>query len=107
VTTTAWRTARANGLVSRDNPLTARVFVNRLWHQHFGQGIVATPSDFGTLGAAPTHPELLDWLALQLSEGKWSIKGVQRLILKSNAYRQTSLREDARAQEIDTTNSLL
>jgi hypothetical protein len=72
------------------NPLPTRVISNRLWHLHFGQGIVATPNDFGASGARPTHPELLDWLALRLIERGWSLKALHRLIVTSAAYRQSS-----------------
>ena len=77
-------------MTRRDNPLTARVIVNRLWQHHFGVGIVATPSDFGVMGEAPTHPELLDWLAVEFVESGWSLKHVQRLMVLSAAYRQDS-----------------
>ena len=76
-------------IASPRNPLTARVIVNRLWHYHFGTGLVATPSDFGKMGAAPSHPELLDWLANELIGSGWSLKHVQRLIATSYAYRQS------------------
>ncbi len=72
------------------NPLTARVLVNRLWLHHFGEGIVATPSDFGANGSPPSHPELLDWLAVEMMERGWSIKAIQRLIVLSATYRQSS-----------------
>lgn len=84
------RLALAEWLVSSNNPLTARVIVNRIWQHHFGQGIVRTPSDFGKLGARPTHPELLDYLAGELIRNGWSLKHVHRLILTSNTYRQSS-----------------
>jgi cytochrome c553 len=84
------RVALANWIVSPKNPLTARVIVNRLWHYHFGRGIVATPSDFGAMGFRPTHPELLDWLAAELIAHKWSLKHIHRLILTSQTYRQSS-----------------
>jgi mono/diheme cytochrome c family protein len=80
----------AKAIASRDNPLTARVFVNRVWQNHFGQGIVRTPSDFGHQGERPTHPELLDYLASTFMDGAWSIKKLQRLIVTSETYRQTS-----------------
>ncbi len=90
------RLALAEWIASKDNPLTARVIVNRLWQFHFGKGFVATPSDFGKAGVAPTHPELLDWLARELVEQKWSLKHVHRLILNSATYRQSSApRSDA------------
>ena len=77
-------------LTSPANPLTARVIVNRLWQHHFGRGIVGTPNDFGTRGDRPTHPELLDWLALDLVEHGWTLKRVHRLMVTSTAYRQAS-----------------
>lgn len=80
----------AQWIASRDNPLTARVIVNRIWHLHFGEGLVRTPSDFGVMGYPPTHPELLDWLAdWFVTEGDWSLKRLHRLILTSNAYRMS------------------
>ena len=82
------RLALAKWLVDPENPLTPRVLVNRLWHYHFGTGIVDTPSDFGKLGGQPTHPELLDWLARRLLEHGWKLKPLQREILLSQAYRQ-------------------
>ncbi len=94
------RTALANWLASPTNPLTARVMVNRIWHHHFGRGIVATPSDFGFMGEAPTHPELLDWLASEFVRGGWSLKHMHRLIMTSNTYRQSSgYREEAAAAD--------
>lgn len=86
----ARRLALADWLASPDNPLTARVIVNRIWQHHFGNGLVATPSDFGAMGVAPTHPELLDWLASTLIQKGWSLKAIHRLILNSNTYRQSS-----------------
>jgi hypothetical protein len=80
----------AEWLVRPDNPLTARVIVNRLWQHHFGRGIVATPSNFGTRGASPTHPELLDHLAARLVEGGWSLKAIHRQILTSRTWRLSS-----------------
>jgi hypothetical protein len=80
----------AEWLVSRDNPLTARVAVNRFWAQLFGVGIVATEEDFGLQGALPTHPELLDWLAVEFMDHKWDIKGVLKTIVMSATYRQSS-----------------
>ena len=84
------RLALANWIVDQRNPLTSRVIVNRLWHHHFGTGIVDTPSDFGVNGGRPTHPELLDWLACELIESGWNLKHIQRLILTSASYRQSS-----------------
>jgi len=77
-------------MVTDASALTARVLVNRLWHYHFGTGIVATPGDFGGNGEPPSHPELLDWLADELIRSGWSIKHLQRQILLSSTYRQTS-----------------
>jgi hypothetical protein len=77
-------------ITSPKNPLTARVIVNRLWQQHFGVGLVATPSDFGYLGSAPTHPELLDWLATELIRQDWSLKAIQRMLVTSATYRTAS-----------------
>ena len=84
------RVALANWIIDPANPLTARVIVNRIWHYHFGRGLVATPSDFGAMGFRPSHPELLDWLAAELVEHGWSLKHLHRLILTSKTYRQSS-----------------
>jgi hypothetical protein len=84
------RTALADWLVSDRNPLTARVIVNRVWQWHFGQGLVRTPNDFGTRGERPTHPELLDWLAVDFVENRWSLKRLHRRILLSTAYQMSS-----------------
>ena len=100
------RTALAGWLTSDDNPLTARVMANRLWHYHFGQGIVRTPSDFGLMGERPTHPELLDWLALEFQRGGWSIKQMHRLIMNSQTYQQSSEFRQAASDE-DPLNRLL
>ncbi len=80
----------ADAIASADNPLTGRVIVNRLWQQHFGNGLVRTPSNFGVLGERPTHPELLDWLAGELVYGDWGLKRLQRQIVTSATYRQVS-----------------
>jgi hypothetical protein len=80
----------ARWLVSPENPLTARVTVNRLWAELFGQGLVLTPEDFGIKGERPTHPELLDWLAVEFVEGRWSVKSLLRQIVLSATYRQSS-----------------
>jgi len=93
IKSTGRRRALANWIASPDNPLTARVIVNRIWQQRFGRGIAASANDFGKLGEKPTHPELLDWLAATFIEKGWSIKELDRLILHSAAYRQTALRE--------------
>ena len=100
------RLAMADWIVSRDNPLTARVMVNRLWQFHFGTGIVDTPSDFGLNGAKPSHPELLDWLAVEFMESGWSIKHIHRLILNSKTWRQSS-RPVAKAMQVDAAGRLL
>jgi hypothetical protein len=108
------RLVLAKWVVDPSNPLTARVIVNRLWQHHFGRGIVATPSDFGRMGAAPTHPELLDWLAAELVQGPvpserseskgWRLKPIHRLIVTSAAYRQGSAsRPDALAVDAGST----
>jgi hypothetical protein len=87
---TGRRTALAKLLTDAQNPLTARVMVNRIWHYHFGRGIVGTPSDFGMKGDRPTHPELLDWLASEFVNNGWSIKYMHRLIMTSETYKQGS-----------------
>jgi mono/diheme cytochrome c family protein len=84
------RMALARWIVDPANPLTRRVIVNRLWHWHFGQGIVNTPSDFGFGGSKPSHPELLDWLAGELLDQQWSLKAIHRLIVTSETYQQSS-----------------
>jgi hypothetical protein len=120
----------ARWLTSRDSPLTARVMVNRVWQHHFGRGLVATPNDFGKHGAAPTHPELLDWLAAAFVSGEgrgergeeksptpsplppplsptpWSLKRLHYLMVTSNAYRQASSPEPRKAK-VDPENRLL
>ncbi|MEC9094882.1 MAG: DUF1549 and DUF1553 domain-containing protein, partial [Planctomycetota bacterium] len=95
----------ANAIVDEKNPLTARVYVNRIWQHHFGKAIVRTPSNFGKLGEAPTHPDLLDWLATTILENG-SLKHLHRLILNSATYRM-SARFDARAFEMDGDNRFL
>ncbi len=94
------RLALAEWIASKDNPLTARVIVNRLWQFHFGRGFVSTPSDFGAAGVKPTHPELLDWLSDQLMSHGWSLKHVHRLILLSATYQQSGEPNEA-AMKID------
>lgn len=84
------RLALARWLTDRSHPLTARVLVNRLWQQHFGVGLVATPEDFGMRGERPSHPELLDWLAVELMESGWDVKHIQRLIVTSSTFRQST-----------------
>ena len=87
---TGRRKALAEWIASPENPLTARVMVNRIWQNHFGEGIVRTPNNFGKMGEAPTHPELLDWLATEFVRQGWSVKAMQRLILNSEAYQRSS-----------------
>jgi mono/diheme cytochrome c family protein len=85
------RTIFANWVTSKDNPLTARVIVNRLWQHHLGKGIVASSNDFGKFGTPPTHPELLDWLATDFMANGWKMKRVHKMIMMSNVYQQASL----------------
>lgn len=96
----------ANWIASADNPLTARVIVNRIWQGHFGRGIVATPNDFGTRGAPPSNQALLDYLAYQLIDKGWSIKAIHREILLSHAYRLASADSSAN-DEIDAENDFI
>ena len=96
----------ANWLVSDENPLTARVIVNRVWQHHFGNGLVRTPSNFGRIGQQPTHPELLDWLASWFRREGWSLKGLHRLILTSNTYRMSKRWRDTYGEE-DPENEYL
>jgi hypothetical protein len=96
----------AEWLADPRNPLTARVMVNRIWQWHFGEGLVRTPSNFGKLGAIPTHPELLDWLARKFIDSGWSVKAMHRLILGSNTYRM-SVHASPEALEKDPENRLL
>ncbi len=103
---TGRRSALAAWLTDPKNPLVARVMVNRIWHYNFGHGIVATPGDFGRMGAKPTHPELLDYLASYFVENGWSIKKVNRLILLSSTYQQSSA-FDAKKAEADPDDKLL
>ena len=91
--TTGRRTALANWIVSKDNPLTARVMVNRVWQHLFERGLVATPADFGATGEKPTHPELLDWLAADFQENGWRVKHLVKRLVTSAAYQQASVAE--------------
>ena len=102
---TGQRRALARWLTSSDNPLTARVMVNRIWQYHFGRGLVDTPSNFGLNGSRPTHPDLLDWLAAEFIESGWSIKQMHRLIMTSAVYRQS--RETNGGLRRGTDNRLL
>jgi hypothetical protein len=105
------RLALAGWMTDKKNPATARVLVNRLWQHHFGRGIVPTPNEFGKLGEAPTHPDLLDWLAAEFASPStvgatpWSIKRMHRMILRSNAYRMSS-KGDEQALRVDPANTL-
>jgi hypothetical protein len=105
----------AKWIASKENPLTARVIVNRIWQQHFGRGIVSTPNDFGTRGERPTHPELLDWLACELMQptiqignhkpAEWSLKHIHRLIVTSETYKQST--NETHGARVDPDNKLL
>jgi len=105
--TSGYRLALARWLIQPNHPLTSRVIVNRIWQQHFGNGIVATPENFGHLGAKPTHPELLDWLATEFVQQKWSIKTLHKLIMTSSVYRQGSHFDPVAMSEKDPDNALL
>jgi hypothetical protein len=109
VASTGRRAALARWLTRPDHPLTARVMVNRLWQHHFGVGIVATSNDFGAQGTPPTHPNLLDWLAVEMVESGWDLKHLHRLMVLSAAYRQDSALgpAHARALKVDRDNALL
>jgi hypothetical protein len=96
----------ARWLVKPQNPLTSRVIVNRIWQQYFGRGIVETENDFGAQGTPPSHPELLDWLAVEFMEQKWSLKSMHRLIVTSRTYRQSSA-DRPELREKDPSNYLL
>ena len=100
----------AQWLTNPDHPLTARVFVNRLWQHHFGRGIVATPNDFGTRGSRPSHPELLDYLASEFIAKGWKVKDMHRMMVLSNTYRQSSTNPKpgtSQAKSVDPDNKLL
>jgi cytochrome c553 len=97
----------AEAIAAKDNPLTARVMANRVWQQHFGQGIVGTPSNFGQLGDRPTHPELLDFLATELVKSGWSIKKLHRRIMLSSVYQLASETPSEKVRTIDAENRLL
>ena len=104
--TSGRRLALARWLTQANHPLTARVMVNRIWQHHFGTALVSTPGNFGSLGARPTHPRLLDWLATEFVRAGWSIKAMHRLMVTSAAYRQSS-QATAQARRIDPGNVLL
>ena len=101
------RLGLARWLVSRHNPLTARVIVNRLWAEMFGRGLVSTVEDFGTRGEYPTHPELLDWLAVEFVESGWNVKHMLRLMATSRTFLQKAAARNARAGQVDPQNRLL
>ncbi len=105
------RAALAKWITAPENALTWRSIVNRVWHYHFGRGIVETPNDFGKMGGAPSHPELLDWLAIWFrDEAKGSLKALHKLIVTSRTYRQSSVADEdlmRRASELDAANTLL
>jgi hypothetical protein len=105
--TSGRRRVLAEWIASPQNPLTARVIVNRLWQHHFGRGIVATPSDFGKTGLPPSHPELLDWLAAELVKDGWHFKRIHKLIMTSRTYVQSSRVRDEKAAALDPANTLL
>ena len=109
--TSGYRLALAEWLTRPDHPLTARVIVNRIWQHHFGRGIVATPGNFGSMGAPPSHPELLDWLAVDFMKHGWTTKRLHKMIMTSSVYRQSSSRTDnphsERAATEDHDNRLL
>ena len=104
--TTLQRLRLARWIASSDNPLTARVIVNRVWQFHFGEGLVRTPSDFGVMGDEPTHPELLDWLTNWFVDNGWSFKKLHRLIMTSAAYAMSKSWNDEYG-EVDPENRLL
>ncbi len=104
--TSGRRLAYARHLTDGHHPLVARVLVNRFWMHHFGRGLVATPADFGVLGQPPSHPALLDWLADDFMAGGWKLKRLQRMIVTSTAYRQSS-RHRAELDAVDPENRLL
>ena len=103
----ARRAALAKWLASSENPLTWRSIVNRVWQHHFGRGIVDTPNDFGRMGAMPTHPELLDWLAVEFRDGGQSLKKLHKLIVMSHTYQQDSRIANSAAQLLDVDNRFL
>ena len=104
---TGRRSALANWLASKDNPLSTRVIVNRVWHYHFGRGIVGTPSDFGVMGDRPSHKELLDWLTTKFTgQDNWSLKKLHKSILMSATYQQSS-ENRIDAEKVDPDNKLL
>ena len=106
--TSGRRSALAKWIANKENPLSTRVIVNRIWQRHFGKGIVPTPNDFGTLGEPPSHPELLDWLTMRLVENGWQLKPLHKLVMTSATYRQTTRREPGERENLtDPGNRLL
>ena len=105
--TSGRRLALAEWVASRDNPLTARVAVNRIWHHHFGRGIVRTLDNLGKMGDLPSHPELLDWLAVEFMNRGWSVKEMHRLMMTSEAYQMVSANGDPSALATDPENQHL
>jgi len=106
VPTSGRRLAYANYLTNGKHPLVARVLVNRFWLHLFGRGLVGTPGEFGAMGEKPSHPELLDWLADEFVQGGWKLKRLQRLIVLSSAYRQSSARREE-LEKLDSENRLI
>ena len=106
-TSTGRRRALAQWIANKDNPLTVRVAVNHIWMRHFGKPLVETVFDFGRNGQRPTHPELLDWLAVELMDNGWSMKHLHRLIVTSSTYREASASATAAAQPADPDNRWL
>ncbi|TWU02672.1 PSD1 and planctomycete cytochrome C domain-containing protein [Stieleria varia] len=105
---TGRRTALAQWITSNDNPITARVIVNRLWQYHFGTGLVSSPNDFGRLGEPPSHPDLLDALAQRLMQSGWDLQSIQRMIVMSAAYQQSSIHpNETDAMRVDSGNRML
>ena len=109
--TSGRRLALAQWLTDRNHPLTARVMVNRIWMHHFGKGIVATPENFGRTGTPPTHPELLDWLAVDFMDNGWRMKRLHKMLMTSSVYRQSSRRssesKESPGERVDSSNELL
>jgi hypothetical protein len=105
--TSGRRLALAEWIGSNQNPLSARVIVNRVWHYHFGVGIVATLDNFGKMGEMPTHPELLDWMSVEFMNRGWSIKQLHRLMMTSEAYQMVSAYDHGGNLKIDPDNQLL
>jgi Protein of unknown function (DUF1553) len=103
---TGRRLALANWIASKSNPLTARVAINHIWMRHFGAPLVPTVANFGLAGKKPTHPELLDWLAVELTESNWSMKRIHKLIVTSRAYCLSSANADGPSKSIDPENKL-